>query len=168
MDNPIDAPQAAATATAPEATAPVVASEPAATEGNRKTGFLASLFGKDDAIRNLESQLASEQQAHAATLASLADAQGRIIEFEAMEARLEKEVAAAAQTAQQATAAATTAAENVPQQVAAQVRDVVAGLGVEEEKLVAVQTEPAAKGDEFSHLKGRDRTAAAFAAQFAK
>lgn len=155
-----------ASATAPAPT--VAANAPATDAPPAKKGFLASLLGSQGRLADLESQLVAEQTAHATTREQLTAAQGRVAEFEAMETRLEQEAAAAVSAAQEATTAAAQAAAEVPQTVAAQVRDVVAGLGVAEEKLAPVQETLPEKSEEFSHLKGRDRAAAAFNAQFAK
>jgi hypothetical protein len=69
--------------------------------------------------------------------------------------------------AAQARTAIETAAAAVPQQVASQVAAVVESLGVPEARLPAQQANPPAKGEEFSHLKGLERAAAAINAQFA-
>lgn len=165
MDQTIEATPSAPEASAvtapetPQATVAATAQEPVA-----KKGFLSSLFGANERAAELANQLAAEQSAHAATRQELTAAQSRIAEFEAMEQRLEQE----AQQAAAATEQAATAAAQVPAQVASQVADVVATLGVPEEALAPVQTEPAAKGQEFASLTGRARAAAAFNAQFQK
>jgi len=160
--------------TAPAATAPetsVAASAPATDPAPKKLGFLASLTGAQSRIDELQNALKAEKDAHASTQEKLATAQGRVAEFEAMEKQLEEQ-AKAVEAAEKAKVEAETEAAKVvaeaPQKVAAQVADVVSTLGVSEEKLVRVSDQPAAKGQEFAHLKGRERAAAAFAAQFAK
>lgn len=169
MDQTIEATPSAPEASAvtapetPQATVAANAQEPVA-----KKGFLSSLFGANERAAGLANQLAAEQSAHAATRQELTAAQSRIAEFEAMEQRLEQEAQQAAAAANQAAEQAAAAAAQVPAQVASQVADVVATLGVPEEALAPVQTEPAAKGQEFASLTGRARAAAAFNAQFQK
>jgi peptidoglycan hydrolase CwlO-like protein len=153
-----------ATATAPET--PVAASP--AIEAPKKKGFLGNLLGANTRAEELETQLVAEQAAHAQTQAALEEANGRIAEFEALEAQLEQQAAAAEKATTDAQAAQANAEAEIPKQVSAKVIDIVSGLGIEEEKLAPVLDTPAAKGEEFSHLKGRDRAAAAFTAQFAK
>ena len=157
MEQPNDAP------TASQATAPAPAVE-ASQENPRKTGFLASLLGNGARIAELENELNAERAAHATTRTELATAQGRIAEFEALEAQLEQEAAAAQAAATQAQAAAA----EVPHRVAAQVAAVVETLGVPESALPAQQATPPAKGEEFAHLKGLDRAAAAINAKFGR
>ena len=153
-------PSADLAANAPESAAPAA---PVAASAPEKKGFLASLLGSNEALTKAESALAAEKQAHAATLAKLQSAEGRIAEFDALEKQLESEMKAAAAT----TAEATAKAEAVPQQAAAKVIDIVQGLGVTETNLPTAETEMPAKGQEFAQLKGRERAAAAFNAQFA-
>lgn len=159
---------------APAATAPeisVAASTPATDPAPKKLGFLASLTGAQSRIDELQNALKAEKDAHAITQATLATAQGRVAEFEAMEKQLEAQATALDESQKAKVEAEATAAQVVaeaPQKVAAQVADVLSTLGVSEEKLVRVSDTPAAKGQEFAHLKGRERAAAAFAAQFAK
>lgn len=175
MDNtPETTSPSAALDTAPAATAPeisVAASAPATDPAPKKLGFFASLTGAQSQIDELRNALKEEKDAHAITQAALATAQGRVAEFEEMEAKLEaqaKAVDAAEKAKIKAEKKAAQVVAEAPQKVAAQVADVVSTLGVSEEKLVPVSETPAAKGQEFSHLKGRERAAAAFAAQFAK
>lgn len=151
------APAAETIATAP---APAVVASPAAPQ---KVGFLARMVGAEDTIRDLESRLSAEQATTSTLRTELAQAKSRVAEFEALESRLEVDLAAA----QAAAATAQAAAASVPQQVAAGVADVVATLGVPEDTLAAVSAEPPKKSEEFAHLKGRDRAAAAFSSQFA-
>lgn len=154
--------QIPATSAAETATAPAAAVE-ASTESNRKPGFLARLLGNENRLAEVEQTLAAEQAAHAETRTALESAQARVAEFEALEARLEamETEAAAARTA------AETAAATVPQQVASQVAAVVESLGVPETALPAQQATPPAKGEDFAHLKGLERVAAAINAKFA-
>lgn len=162
MDSPdtTPAPAIVETATAP---ASVVEASPASDAAPvARVGFLARLVGAESTITDLQSRLASESAAHAATSAALVSAQARIAEFEALEAQLEAQATAATAEA----TAAQAAAASVPQQVAAQVLSVVESLGVQESTLVAVQPEPP-KGQDFAHLKGLDRAAAAINAKFA-
>jgi hypothetical protein len=170
-------PATASTVIDPAATAPapaVAASGDPAPQ--KKPGFLASLLGDAREVERLNAALATSEAAHAATRAQLATALDRVAAFEEMEARLEaqataREQAAATATAEAAaaTAAAAAAREAIPVAVAAGVRDTVAALGVAEESLPAAQTAPdkPGTGGEFAHLKGRERAAAAFNAQFA-
>jgi hypothetical protein len=168
MDSPIAPAATVDPATAPETTpVSVAASAPA----ERKTGFLARILGSESRIADLESAVAAEQAAHAQTREALATATARLAEFEALEAQLEAQATAAREQAAASEAAAATAAataQAVPLQVAAAVRDVVASLGVQEDTLAPVSSEPAAHGEEFAHLTGRARAAAAFNAQFQK
>jgi hypothetical protein len=117
--------QTPATSAAENATAPAPAVE-ASTESTRKPGFLARLLGNESRLSEVESTLATEQAAHAATRTERDALQARVAEFEALEAQLEAEANAAA-----------AAAAQVPQQVAAGVADVVAALGIPEATLPA-------------------------------
>lgn len=174
----MDEPVSTASAIDPAATAPApaVAASGEQPAPQKKPGFLASLLGDAREVERLSAALATEEAAHADTRAQLATALDRVAAFEEMEARLEaqataREQAAATATAEAAaaTAAAATAREAIPAAVAAGVRDTVAALGVAEESLPAAQTAPdkPGHGGEFAHLKGRERAAAAFNAQFA-
>lgn len=167
MDSdPATAPAAAATAPAPAVDA---SAAPAATP-QKKPGFLASLLGDAKEVERLSAELAAEQTAHATTRAELAQALDRIAGYEEMEARLEQQVKAREAAAAEAKAKADEAAAAIPAQVASGVRDTVAALGVEEEALPAAAAIPdkPGTGGEFAHLKGRDRAAAVFNAQFAR
>lgn len=144
------------------ATAPAAAVEASPAAETPRVGFLARLVGAESTIMDLQSRLETQSAAHAATSAALATAQARIAEFEALEAQLEAQAA----TATAAAAAATAVAASVPAQVAAAVADVVATLGVDESTLAPIQSEPPAKGQEFSHLKGLERAAAAINARY--
>lgn len=161
MDPITDSPAAPDTATAP---APAVeASAPAAAP--QKVGFFAKVLGLETELNDLRSRLSAEESAHALTRATLATAQARVNEFEAIEKQLDADLANARAEAEAAKSAA--APESIQKQVAATVVDVVSGLGIAEEKLAPVQSDPPAKGEEFASLKGRERAAAAFNAQFA-
>jgi len=163
------APQAIAPAPAVEASETVSASAP------KKVGFMASLLGSGQQVADLQARLEAEQAAHAQTNAQLAAASARVAEFESLEAQLEAQAnaaqtaAAEAATAQAEAQAQLAAAEaQVPEQVAAQVAATVEALGVDLETLPAAQSEPAAKGNDFAHLKGLARAAAAFNSQLSK
>ena len=162
MEPQADSPAATETATAP---APAVEASAPAAAAPQKVGFFAKVLGLESELNDLRSRLSAEESAHALTRASLATAQARVAEFEAIEKQLDADLATARADAEAAKSAA--APETIQKQVAAEVVDVVSSLGIAEEKLAPVQSDPPAKGEEFSSLKGRDRAAAAFNAQFA-
>lgn len=156
-----------ASPTAPEANAPAVESAPAAPAAAaapaaeappaKKTGFLASLVGGGNKIAELQSAIEERDS-------KIIDLQSRVAEYEKNEQLLEAQM----QAAEKATTEAVAAKEEVPKTVAAKVVDTVESLGLDPEQLPASESKPPGpdKSGEFSHLKGREKVAAAFAAQF--
>jgi hypothetical protein len=118
--------------------------------------------------------LATERAALESANLELTTLRAQVAEYAQLEAQLEQQLAAHAAAAQAAATAAAAAAQDaaahaaatVPAAVAAGVADVCASLGVAETTLPAVQADPPPA--DHSHLTGRARVAAAFAAQFHK
>lgn len=162
MDPITDSPAAPESATAP---APAVEASAPAAAAPQKVGFFAKVLGLETELNDLRSRLSAEESAHAVTRAALVTAQARVAEFETIESQLDADLATARAEAEQAKSAAAPAA--IEKQVSEKVVDVVSSLGVSEEALAPVSSEPAAKGQEFANLSGRERAAAAFNAQFA-
>lgn len=162
MDPITDSPAAPESATAP---APAVEASAPAAAAPQKVGFFAKVLGLETEINDLRSRLSAEESAHTVTRAALATAQARVAEFETIESQLDADLATARADAEKAKAAA--APEAIEKAVSEKVVDVVSALGVTEDQLAPVQSEPAAKGQEFAHLTGRERAAAAFKAEFA-
>lgn len=168
------APAAVEATDAATSATPAEAAKPAA-----KVGFLARLAGAGDSIAQLEAALESEKTAHASTRSELEKVTAELQAYKDLEAQLEadaakaqEEAAAAKAAADKAAAEAAEAAANataeIPQKVAAGVTDALAALGVPEESLPEAKEDPPGPGQagEFAHLKGRERAAAAFTAQF--
>ena len=158
----------------------------------KKPGFLARLIkgdaDKQAAAGSDETELQAERAAHEATKQKLADAEARVAEFEGLESQAEEKLTAKLKAADDAKAEADRAKADaekakakadaekakadadaekakVPDQVAVGVRDHLASLGVDPEKLPGVSNQQGKT--EFDGLKGRERAAAAFGAQFA-